>query len=447
MSKLNKHPQSSVFYRRMLHTHPLIVRGEGVYLFDAEGNRYLDGSGGALVVNIGHGVQAVAQAMAEQAAKAAYIHGSMFTSESNERYAQELAQICPMPEAKFYFLTSGSEAIEAAIKFARQVHVDGGDPDRYLTISRWGSYHGATLGALGVTGKPKMRKKFAPMLVDMPHIPPPYCYRCPFGLATPQCDIRCATALEEEILRRGSDKVSAFIAEPISGATLGAVVPPKEYWPLIRKICDKYGVLLIADEVMTGLGRTGKWFAVDHWGIEPDVLAIGKGAAGGYFPLSVLAVKAEHADLMAAESGDFIHGGTFSHHAVGTATGIATLNYMKQNDLVSEVNRKGQILQVLLKDKLAPLKWIGDIRGMGLMWGVELVQDKQSKTPFDPQLHISQKVADAAFQRGLIIYPGSGCVDGINGDHFMIGPPFTITEQQIESLVEILCQTLVAVLD
>ena len=437
-----KHPHSSVLYRRMLHDHPLIVRGEGVYLFDENGNRYLDGSGGALVVNIGHGVQAVVRAMAEQAVEAAYIHGSMFTSESNEKYAQELARICPMPEAKFYFLTSGSEAIEAAIKFARQVHVDRGHPDRYLTISRWGSYHGATLGALAVTGKPKMRKKFTPLLVDMPHIPPPYCYRCTFELTFPQCDIRCATALEEEILRHGSDKVSAFIAEPVSGATLGAVVPPIEYWPIIREICNRHDVLFIADEVMTGMGRTGKWFAVDHWGIEPDLLTIGKGATGGYFPLSILAVKAEHAALISSNSGDFIHGGTYTHHAVGTATGLATLEYINKNGLIDQVHSKGKILQSLLEERIAPLKRVGDMRGLGLMWGVELVQDKQSKTPFDPQLHMSQKIADEALRRGLIIYPGSGCVDGMSGDHFMLGPPFTITDEQMDSLVEIISQTL-----
>jgi len=366
----------------------------------------------------------------------------MFTSESNEKYAQELARICPMPDAKFYFLTSGSAAIEAAIKFARQVHVDRGHPDRYLTISRWGSYHGATLGALAVTGKPKMRARFSPMFKDMPHIPPPYCYRCPYELTHPHCNIRCAAALEDEILRQGAENVSAFIAEPVSGATLGAVVPPEEYWPIIQEICNQYDVLLIADEVMTGMGRTGKWFAVDHWGIEPDLLTIGKGATGGYFPLSVLAVKAEYTNLIAAKSGDFVHGGTYTHHAVGTATGLATLEYIKKNTLVDQVNSKGKILQSLLEERIAPLEWVGDIRGLGLMWGVELVQDKKSKTPFDPQLHISRKIADEAFQRGLIIYPGAGSIDGTRGDHFMLGPPFTITEEQIDSLVEIISQTL-----
>jgi len=438
----HNYPHSSVIYRRLLHTHPLIVRGEGVYLFDKDGKRYLDGSGGALVVNIGHGVQNVVQAMTSQATKFAYIHGTMFTSQSTETYARELSQICSIPNAKFYFLTSGSEATEAAIKFARQVQLDRGHPGRYLTISRWGSYHGATLGALAVTGKPKMRTKFMQMLKDMPHIPPPYCYRCPFELTHPECNTRCAAALEEEILRQGTENVSAFIAEPVSGATLGAVVPPPEYWPKIREICNRYDVLLIADEVMSGMGRTGKWFAIDQWDVEPDLLTIGKGASGGYFPLSILAVKDEHVAQISAKSGDFIHGGTYTHHPVGAAVGLATLDYLRSNNLVEQVSQKGLIMGSTLKEQLVDLDWIGDIRGMGLMWGIEIVKEKQSKIPFDPQQHMSQKVADEAFRRGLIIYPGSGSIDGIRGDHFVLGPPYTITDEQLGEIAAIIRESL-----
>jgi len=426
----------------MLHPHPKIVRGEGVYLFDEHGNRYLDGSGGALVANIGHGVDSVVKAMTSQAAQVSYIHGTMFTSESTEIYARELDALCPIPDAKFYFLTSGSEAVEAAIKFARQVQISRGHHDRHLTISRWGSYHGATLGALAVTGKPKMRDKFTSMFKDMPHIPPPYCYRCPFQLKYPACELRCATALEDEILFRGAENVSAFIAEPVSGATLGGAVPPDEYWPKIRQICDRSDVLLIADEVMTGMGRTGRWFAMEHWDVEPDIITIGKGAAGGYFPLSILGVKSQHADLIAATTRDFIHGGTYTHHTVGTATGLATLAYLRQNDLVTELKRKGEILQSLLMNRVGHLQWSGDIRGIGLMWGVELVKERESKEPFDPQIQLGVKIADQAMRNGLIIYPGSGSVDGTRGDHFMIGPPFTITETQIETLVDLISRTI-----
>jgi len=439
---LSKPTQSSVLYRRIQHDHPKIARGEGVYLFEEDGTRYLDGSGGALVVNIGHGVGSVVQAIAAQTAQVAYIHGTMFTSEVTERYAHELAGICPLADARFYPLSSGSEAVEGAIKFARQVQVARGQTSRHLTIARWGSYHGATLGALAVTGKPKMRNLFTPMFRDMPHIPPPYCYRCPFELSYPVCNIRCATELENEILRQGVENVSAFIAEPVSGATLGAAVPPPEYWPLFREICDRYEVLLIADEVMTGMGRTGKWFAVEHWDVEPDIITIGKGAAGGYFPLSILAVKGEHADLIAAKSGDFIHGGTYTHHAVGAAAGLATLEYIRDNQLVEEVARKGPLLERALKERLGDLDWVADIRGIGMMWGVELVRDKHTKIPFEAHHRLGGKIADAALQNSLIIYPGGGCIDGTRGDHFMIGPPFTITEQQIGTMADILFRTI-----
>ncbi|MBU1660700.1 MAG: aspartate aminotransferase family protein [Chloroflexi bacterium] len=438
----HRHPHGNIFYRRMAQDHPLIVRGEGVYLYDQDGTRYLDGSGGAIVANIGHGVQRVAQAIERQTSQVAYIHASMFISEALERYCEELAKICPLPDPKFYLLTSGSEAIEAAIKLARQVQVERGHSERYLTISRWGSYHGVTLGALAVTGKAKMRKLYQPMFVDMPHIPPPYCYRCPFGLAPLECSVQCAIALEEEIIKQGPENVAAFLAEPVGGATLGGIVPPPEYWPIVRDICDRYEVLLIADEVMTGMGRTGAWFAIQHWDVQPDIITIGKGAAGGYFPLGILAARGELVDLIAGGKGEFNHGGTYSHHAVGATAGLATLEYLWENNLVEEVARKGRVLERLLEDKLTNFEWVGDIRGMGLMWGIELVQDKESKSPFDPRLHLSQKIADEAFQNGLIIYPGSGSVDGERGDHFMLGPPFTISDSQMEEMVDILAISL-----
>jgi adenosylmethionine-8-amino-7-oxononanoate aminotransferase len=287
-----------------------------------------------------------------------------------------------------------------------------------------------------------MRTKFSQLFKDMPHIPPPYCYRCPFELSYPQCDIRCATELEEEILECGPENVSSFLAEPISGATLGAVVPPKEYWPIIREICTRYDVLLIADEVMTGMGRSGKWFAVDHWQIEPDLMTIGKGATGGYFPLSILAVKGELVETVAVNSGDFSHGGTYTHHSVGTAVGLATIEYIIVNQLIDQVTTMGKKLKSLLDDKILPIEIVGDVRGKGLMWGIELVQDEQTKAPFDSQLQINQRVADEAFARGLITYPGGGCIDGYRGDHLMIGPPFTITDDQLARMVEIIFETL-----
>jgi len=438
----NRYPHGHIFYRRMTHPHPAIVRGNGVYLYDQNGKAYLDGSGGAIVVNAGHGIESIAQAIAEQAAKTAYIHPTMFTAEVIEQYSEELAKIVPLEKAKFYFLTSGSEAVEAAIKLARQVQVERGEIKRYITISRWMSYHGLSLGALAVSGKPKIRKLFQPMFQDMPHIPPPYCYRCPFKLEYPACDLQCANALEAEIIKQNPENVSAFLAEPVSGATLGAAVPPEGYWQRVKEICNRYSVLLIMDEIMTGMGRTGKWFATEHWGVVPDIITIGKGAASGYFPLSIVAIRSEYMDLIAKGSGDFSHGGTFSHHPVGAAAGQATLAYLREHHLVETVTEKGGFLCEQLHTYLAHLPYIGDIRGIGLMWGIEFVQNKHSKLPFNESLHLSQRICDEAFRQGLVVYPGSGSVDGQQGDHLMVGPPFCITRDEIIRLVKMLEQAI-----
>jgi adenosylmethionine-8-amino-7-oxononanoate aminotransferase len=435
--KEHNYPHGNVFYRRIHHDHPVVERGEGAYLYDTEGRRYLDASGGALVTNLGHGVEEIVAAISEQAARVGYVHPTAFTSGSLEAYAGALAEITPLPEARFYFLSSGSEAVETAIKLARQAQIRRGEPSRYLTISRWGSYHGTTLGALAVTGKPRMRRPFEPMFADVPHIPPPYCYRCPFELTYPDCGLRCADALEDEIKRVGPENVTAFIAEAVSGATLGAVVPPDEYWPRVRAICDRYGVLLIDDEVMSGMGRTGSWFAIQRWDVTPDIITLGKGTAGGYFPLSITAVRGEWVDRIAAD-GDFTHGGTFSHHVVGAAAGLATLEYLRAHDLVNRVRRIGRTLGEKLKGTLEDHPHVGDIRGAGLMWGLEFVADREEKTPFPPEDHFAQRLTDTAARLGLLVYPGSGNVDGEAGDLITLGPPFTISEPQIDELVALL---------
>jgi adenosylmethionine-8-amino-7-oxononanoate aminotransferase len=432
------HPTGHIFYRRAGHPHPVAERGEGVYLYDADGKRYLDASGGAIVVNVGHGVRKVVEAMEQQAAQMAYAHPTMFTSRPMEAYAEALAEVTPLPDVRFFPLCSGSEAVETALKLARQAQVERGRASRYLTISRWQSYHGTTLGALAVAGKPKMRLPFQPMLPDIPHIPPPYCYRCPHGLSYPDCGTRCADALADEIKRIGEENVAAFIAESVSGATLGAVVPPPEYWPRIREICDEHSLILIVDEVMAGFGRTGRWFGFQHWGIVPDVVTMGKGATSGYFPLSITAVRGEWVEAILNGSGNFVHGGTFSHHAVAAAAGLATLHYMQAHDLVASAAEKGKLLGQKLSAELGDLACVGDVRGIGMMWGVEFVADRASKATFPSKMHFGQQVADAAFERGLIVYPGSGCADGISGDLVMLGPPLTITEEQIDEAITLL---------
>jgi adenosylmethionine-8-amino-7-oxononanoate aminotransferase len=440
------YPHGHVFYRRMNFAHPMLAYGEGIYLFDTEGRRYIDASGGPVLVNIGHGVSEVVEAIARQAGRAAYIHATMFTSQAIEDYSDALAEVTPLLDPRFFYLCSGSEATETAIKFARQVQADRGEVRRYQVISRWSSYHGTTFGALALSGRPGLRSLYLPMLHDMPHIPPPYCYRCPFGLDYPACGIRCATYLEDQIKILGAETVAAFIAEPISGASLAAAVPPPEYWPLIRTICDKYGLILIDDEVMTGFGRAGRWFAIEMWDVTPDVITMAKGAAGGYWPLSITAVKSEHVRVIQRQQGDFVHGGTFSHHTVGAAAGLATLRYLQKHDLVAASASKGERLKAKLVAALGEHPHVGDIRGHGLMLGLEFVADRDTKEPFPSQTRLARRLGDAAFERGLILYPGQGTADGVRGDHVMLAPPFVVTEQQMDEIVTILTDALQATL-
>jgi adenosylmethionine-8-amino-7-oxononanoate aminotransferase len=437
-----KHPQGHVFYRKMAHDYPVAERGEGVYLYDTEGRRYLDASGGPLVVNMGHGVKQVADAIAAQAGQVAYVHGNLFTTRNLEEYSERLADKAPQPEARFFYLSSGSEAVETAIKFARQLQLAQGETRRDQIVSRWGSYHGLTLGALAVSGKPAMRNLHAPLFRDMPHIDPPYCYRCPYGSAYPDCDLACARRLETEILRQGPERVAAFIAEPVSGATLGGVVPPDGYWPLVRAICDRHGVVLIADEVLTGFGRTGAWFAAEHFGLEPDVMVTGKGATGGYYPLSITAVRGADVERIRQTFGDFNHGGTFSHHAVGVAAALATMDYLEELGLIAEAARLGAYLGQTLRGALSGLESVGDVRGIGMMWGVEFVADCESKAPYPIEAHFSSRVCARCMELGVLFYPGRGSVDGVRGDHLMVAPPYVVTERQIDTMVETLRQAI-----
>lgn len=426
------HPHGHVFYRKMGHQRPQISHGEGVYLYDEDGKRYIDGSGGPLVVNVGHGRSQIVTAMSQQAQKAAYVHATMFTSEALEQYAAALAPLVPIPEARFYFLTSGSEGVEGALKLARQIQMARGENTRSLTIGRSLSYHGMTMGALGVSGRTNMRTPYMGMFQNMPHIRHPYPYR----FASSGAEL--AARLEECILAYGPENVSSFIAEPISGASLGAVVPPDDYWPRVRHICDRYGVLLIADEVLVGMGRTGKWWGINHWDVQPDILVTAKGTAGGYFPLAFLAAKGEDVALIRQELGDFNHGGTFSHHAVGAAAGLATLRIMQEEKLVENAAVMGQYLGQRLRHAVAGHPHVGDVRGRGLFWGIELVQDKVTKAPFPASHHVATNIFRRAFEGGLILYYSQGCADGTNGDVVMLGPPLIVKESQIDEMVAIL---------
>lgn len=437
-----KHPQGHVFYRKMAHHYPVIQRGEGVYLYDTEGRRYLDASGGPLVVNVGHGVGSIADAMAAQAHSIAYVHGNQFTTSAVEDLSERLAARVPIPDPRFFYLSSGSEAVETALKFVRQVQLARGELGRDRIASRWGSYHGMTLGALAASGKPSMRNLYATMFRDMPHIDPPYCYRCPFEATYPACDLACAQRLETEILRQGPERMAGFIAEPVSGATLGGVVPPNGYWPLIRAICDRYGLMLIADEVLSGFGRTGAWFAIEHFGVMPDIIALAKGACGGYFPLSIIGVRGADVEEVRQSYGDFNHGGTFSHHAVGAAAALATMDYLENHDLIAAGARLGAYLGHKLQASLADLDSVGDVRGIGMIWGVEFVADRETKAPYSVDAHFSDRVCERCMELGVLFYAGRGGVDGVHGDHLMVAPPYVVTVQQIDLVVETLRQAI-----
>lgn len=432
------HPQGHVFYRKMNHARPKISHGQGIYLWDETGKRYIDGSGGPLVVNVGHGRSEIVAAMTQQAQQAAYIHAIMFTSDPLEQLSAEFAPLVPIPDAKFYYLSSGTEVVEGAIKLARQTQMARGESQRHLVIGRWQSYHGMTLGALSVSGRPGLRKPYADMFHDMPHIAPPYPYR------DPATGAEAADRLEAAILEYGPHNVAAFLAEPISGAGLGAVVPPDGYWPRIREICDKYGVLLIADEVLVGLGRTGQWWGINHWGVKPDILVTSKGSAGGYFPFGFIAAAGSDVNLIQQKLGDFNHGGTFSHHAVGAAASLATLHILQQENLVQNSAEVGAYLGQKLVHAFAEHPNVGDVRGKGLFWAVEFVQDRETKEPFANGRSLAWRVWEQAFERGLVIYYSQGCADGVKGDHIMLGPPLIINRQQVDEMVDILVEAITA---
>jgi len=433
--------QDHVFYRNPRKFYPTVSHGQGIYLYDTDGNRYIDGSGGAAVVGIGHGVGEITQAMIRQAEKVSFSHGSQFTSEAAIAFADRIVSLAPEGLSKVYFLSGGSEAIETAVKMARQYQVDRGKPEKYKVISRWTSYHGNTLGALALSGHTGRRRNYIPLIQHTPHIVSAYCYRCPFDLNPETCALECAEDLERTILYEGPHSVSAFLAEPIVGATAGALVPRDGYFQKIREICDRHDVLLIVDEVMTGIGRTGKNFGIDHWETIPDLIVAAKGLASGYNPVyCVISTEEIHRTIKEA-SGAFVHGHTYSQNPLSCAIGLAVLSYIDENQLIPRCAQMGRYLldrlQILTKRKI-----VGDVRGRGLFAGVEYVRDKETKEPFDPGGKVNALIGSTAFQKGLIIYPGGGGADGIRGDHSLLAPPFIITENQIDELVRILDETI-----
>jgi len=423
---------------------PTVDRGEGIYLYDTNGKRYIDGSSGPLVCNIGHGVKEIGEAYAAQAEKVAYVFRSHFTSDPVEKLATLIAKMAPAGLEKVFFVSSGSEGTEMAAKIAHQYYLELGQERKELIISRWLSYHGITLGALSMSGHLARRKNFVNSLLPYPKIYAPNCYHCPEKSEYPGCNISCAYRLKETIQMVGPEYISAFIAEPIVGAAGGAITPPPEYYRIIREICDEFNILFIADEVMTGFGRTGLSFAMEHWDVTPDMIVFAKGASAGYYPIGGVIISEKIYEVLRdGKKGIFAPGHTFSGTPMAGAVGVKVIEYMNQNDLIGNVKRLSRYFMEQLKT-LYKHSIVGEVRGKGFMLGIEFIKNKETREPFsyEESGKVANLIAKKAFENGLIIYPGGGTVDGHLGDHILVAPPFNINKDEINEMVSILDQTI-----
>ena len=431
-----REPVGRVFQRVLGDRLPAAARAEGSTVWDAEGRAYLDAAGGAIVVNVGHGRQSVVEAMERQARAFTYVHGTTFTSEALEAYARAVGPRLPLDEPAIYPVSGGSEAIESCLKMVRAYHLARREPDRTIVIARWGSYHGNSMGALDLSGREPLRRPYEPWLGRFRHVSAAYPYRAGEAAARALGDAEALAAeLESAIAEAGRGRVAAFVAEPIVGAALGAVVPPDGYWPAVTEICRRHGVLLVADEVMTGFGRTGRWFGLDHWGVRADVAACGKGVAGGYFPFGLAVASGAVYDTIVG-GGGFVHGFTYSHSPVGAAAAAEVLRILESEKLVEASAARGERLRALVEDRLDGHPNVGQIRGRGLLVGVELVVDRAARAPFPRSARLAERVQARAWERGLLIYYGTGNADGTNGETVLLGPPFVVTDQELTAIAD-----------
>jgi adenosylmethionine-8-amino-7-oxononanoate aminotransferase len=430
---------SHVFHRT---PEPLIAaKAEGVWIYDADDNAYLDAAGGAIVSNVGHGDRELLKVISSSALD--YVHPSVFTTEALESYADELAEVVPIDSARVFPTSGGAESVETAIKLARAYHLARGNSGRDLVVSRKHSYHGNTLGALDISGRPPLRDPYEPWLGRSLRVPEVNEYRCP-NPSHPEACARWHAGQLESVLAAHRGRVAAFVGEAIGGASLAGAVPPEGYWEAIAETCERNDVVLIVDEIMTGFGRTGRWFGIEHTKVRPDIIVSGKGAAGGYWPLGLCIASGEVHDTVLA-AGRFVHGFTFSHSPNGAAVGSAVLRKLIADDLVAAAKAQGEKLMTALVESVGELPVVGDIRGMGLLIGIEFVADRTSKQPFDRSERFAERLADEARARGLLVYPSVGCADGAAGDSILLGPPFTISDEEIAMIEERLAPAIVGV--
>ena len=426
-----------IFHRMVQQDWPQISHGEGVHLVDIEGRRYLDACAGVHVVSIGHGVEEIAEAMREQAKKVAFTYARFLTQPQID-LADKITAITPEGLSRVFYVSGGSEATESAVKIARKYHLETGSPKKYKVISRWQSWHGNTLGALSMSGRTSWREDYVPYLLDFPHISSPYCYRCSYCGQDGACSLQCAEELEQTIKREGSEYISAFIAEPVLGTSCAGLAAPPDYYRMVREICDRHKVLLIMDEVVTGFGRTGRNFGIEHWDVIPDIMATGKGLSSGYTPIAATVAHEKVYQAICGESSVFVHGHTYGGNPLSCAVALAVQNYIEKHDLVSQCARMGDLMLERMK-ALEESPIVGAVRGKGLLCGVEFVADKDSRAPFDASCRVTSRVVSRAFEKGVLVMPGAaGLIDGVAGDHIAVSPPFTISESEVVRVVDVL---------
>ena len=426
------------FYRDGSREYPVIERNDGIYVQDDQGRTFIDFGSGIGVTHIGGSVREVVDRMKAQLDKATFVYNGVFTNGPSQNLAGKLLALAPPNMGGVIFASSGSEANEVAIKIARQYHVETGADSRYKVVARGQSYHGNTLMSLSVSDRPSWSGPFGPYLQNVPRISAPYCYRCPLKMEYPSCEVRCARELDELIEHEGPEAVSAFIAEPIMGTTVAGVVPPVEYYKIIRETCDRYGVLFIADEVITGMGRTGRNFGIDHWGVAPDIIVVAKGLAAGYAPLSAVLVSKKIVAAIREGSGNHMQGFTYSGNPLSCTAGLAVLEYVEEHDLIRLAAVRGEHLGRHL-EALKGIPIVGDVRGRGMFHGIEFVRDRETKSPFPVETRLTQRIVDRAAELGLIVIAAMpGCADGVNGDQLQISPALVFSENDIDQAMAVL---------